>query len=256
MLFWRVYRNNIQINSIKIKVKLMKKILLLLLFPSILFSQVEFLEGIKVNQITFDNTEIFEFFKRYPEITGSNKGEKLLIPAIKKYPPGLKEMENIDGFFVLYQTEFDILYNHDVKIIAPTNVEYIEYDLKTKKKKKVNANNDDNDYLRPDNLKERLKQKDYEKYAKKWEKESEKIKEFITKNKFLWMRTKQGTITIYDEMENMWFIITNKWQAFNISEKRIELLLEQIKKYYIAGNLLIRYNKKQVSPIGIKPKGK
>ena len=229
----------------------MIKFLILLLFPVQLFAQVEFMGYVEHNKIIFDNSKIWELFKRHPEINGSNKGNKIYVPEIKEYPKGKYKRIDIEGFVTLYNTQFDLALTHDVEIVSPVKVTYIEYDLKTKKGKPVNRNNDNDDYNRPDNLKEKVREKDYRQFEKKWIKESQKIEKFILENNFIWLKTKQGTITLYDKNNKLWFIITNKWQSFKILENEIDLLLDQIKKYYIAGNLLIKYAKKsiQISPI-------
>lgn len=144
----------------------MRKLLLFLLFPSLLFAQVEFLGIISIDTIRYDWGNALELLQQLPtNIKTKDSAEVIFIPFLKIYDAD-------SCYAILFDDITYVLYEYDDKNDKVTILEpetwLVEHNLKNKKfKDKKKYNNDNYDILKP---------KDLENKVKKIHKEKHKIK--------------------------------------------------------------------------------
>lgn len=137
----------------------MKKILFILLLPTLLYSQIEFLGTVTIQDtIKYDNTEVLSLLKQLPEnIQTKDKTEVIFLPVYKIYNKTPRLLMLFDG---IYFAQFT--YDSNTKVVTLEQVEtwLISYNLRTKTfSKPTKYLNDTYDVFRPDNLNQKIRDK-------------------------------------------------------------------------------------------------
>jgi len=229
---------------------MIKLILTFLLIPALCFSQLSLDGGYyyfdKKTDAVYENNPILNYFTRNIGLIDSVNGKSVIyVPVEKTFDKDVKGLF-VENWLVQFETVFTGASGteHDVELKS-CKCQMVEIDFVNGTiSKPKNYNNDDEDWARPVNLKEKTKQKDYENFEKRFSKIEERLREFIMKYHFVWLRVKQGSITIYRN-ENMWFIVTNQWNDFHIfnTKKDVDDFFELTKEYFIPDILMTRYKK-------------
>ena len=141
----------------------MKKLLLILLFPTLLTAQVEFLGLVTIQDTVFyDNTEVFALLQTLPEgLRTKDKAEVIFFPYAKIFTKSPRYLMRIDG---IYLAQFTYNSKTSDVVIEQPETWLVEYSLKTKKfKAKKKYNNDTFDIFKPKDLEKKIKDKMKEK---------------------------------------------------------------------------------------------
>jgi len=132
------------------------KTILFLLLPVLLFAQFEGDFYLEKNTLEL-NKVLIDYFTTNLDIIKSVGGKTKIKIAYQKQFLKNTKTTRIDDFFVQWEK---IPLEKDVRLFVP-KTKYIEFDFKNKKIKRfVNwSNNDNDDFKKPKNLKEKVKKK-------------------------------------------------------------------------------------------------
>ena len=129
----------------------MKKLIILILFLPLVLQGQEF--RIKKNKANINQDIIKFYIANINNIESVNGDSVIFIPFEKQFLPDIK-VRDIDGFLAAYEiTNLGI--TKKITLFPAKNSGY-EFDFKNSKYKLKKYDNDDNDFFKPKDLKEKL----------------------------------------------------------------------------------------------------